>query len=183
VDKATREVLEQLSDQLDIEPGWAAGLRTELSGRIASESEASREQGQQVAERLCELVGQVSGFANSVLQGLADVVRRLEEGGNVIDRHAKTATAGIQALSAHVEAVRAELRDVADRTEAVERCLTSVGSGTAEGFGDVHETLANLTATIGRQQSQIEELLTVIQRLSRPWWKKVLGRSTHVAGK
>ena len=175
VDKATREVLEQLTDQLDNEPRWAAELRADVSGRIASESDASREQDRHLAERVGELAGNVKALSDSLSQSLAEVVQRLEDGRNAVGRQAETAEEGMQALLTQVTAIRGELGDIGHRMGVVECCLTSVCSGKAEGFSEVRETLANLTSIAAQQQAQLEALSSALQRLSRPWWQKIFG--------
>lgn len=150
VDKATREVLEQLSDHLDCEPGWVAGLRTEFDERLAAAADAARERGGRTAEGLDWIGGRLGRLDDAVSQGAADVARRLETQGDALDRQAAAMAAGISALSATAEAIRAEL-------------------------GGLREALVDLTARADRQQRRIEELTAAVGTLSRPWWKKVFG--------
>jgi len=150
VDKATREILEQLSDHLDSEPGWVAGLRREFDERLTAAVDATRERGRRMAEGVDRIGGRLGGLDDAVSQGSAEVVRRLEAQGDALDRQAEAVAAGIGALSASAEAIRAEL-------------------------GGLRETLAELTARADRQQRRIEELTAAVGTLSRPWWKKVFG--------
>lgn len=175
VDKATREVLDQLCDHLDSEPGWAARLRSDLARHMTSESDVTREHCRRISDVLADLGVRTAEVAQTVSSGLSEVGRRLDEGVEVASVRAEAAEAGLRAVSRDLEAIRSEIAETVRRTETAQAGIEAVAAGTDEGFASMRGHLDGLTETLGRQQVQIAELSAAVERLSRPWWKKLFG--------
>lgn len=172
VDKATREVLDQLCDHLDSEPGWAARLRSDLARHMTSESDVTREHCRRISDCLADLGVRTAEVAETVSSGLSEVGRRLDEGAEAASVRAE---AGLLAVSRDLESIRSEIAETVRRTETAQAGIEAVAAGTDEGFASIRVILDGLTEALGRQQVQVAELSAAVERLSRPWWKKVFG--------
>jgi chromosome segregation ATPase len=197
VDEATRDVLDQLSNQLSAAPGWAARLGEEIQESVA---DATRSALAAPTKTLTQLVTtatalQAQGMAQSEsLNGISNTVQllgdRLGLYESAIDKLGASVAAQQQPL-AELQLGQKQLLASSEQTitaarrqeEAFAALADAMRASAQQQHEDIEklavvlqDTKTSLNAVQSAQASQQQLLQAIMQRidhLSQPWWKRL----------
>lgn len=187
VDAATRDILQELSAQLDYEPVWVGMLRSSIENALSESIDAGVVPLRNSLEHLSSTLNVMNRQVSRAIDGLDEHQTTLKDLKDEVLNHKamiKDAIGLLSELTTSTGDAYNNINSQGAKLASIDQLIHQSYSEFAQSNAETNKNLRlelmlikDLTDELAKQREELALVRNQVEMLSRPWWKRIFKRS------